>query len=129
MAILKFTKRQLAQGSLVLCLLPACQWSQAGIVIRAGNCSATAFINGSGVLADGDNIQGLSVNVVDATNDVKKYAQYLAGIGGYSQYCVATTAAVGIAGGKLEASKVTGNPYHHLLSGKASKLAKVLTKR
>ena len=129
MATSRFTGARRAQGLLVLCLLTACQWSQAGIVIRAGTCSAKAFIDGSGVLADGDNIQGLSVNVVDATSDVKKYADYLKGIEGYGQYCVSTTAAVGIAGGRLQASPVKGNPYHYLLSGKASKLANVLTKR
>jgi hypothetical protein len=112
----------------VLCLLAACHWAQAGIVIRAGQCSADAFKQGSGVLADGDNIQGLSVNCVDKTSDVSKYRQYLDGIGDYNSYCVATTAAVGKANGTLKPDKQKGNPYHCLLSGKASKLATVLTK-
>ncbi len=113
------------------CLLAAFGGAAAapGIVIRAGACSADAFINGSGVLADGDNIQGLSVNCTTATSDKSKYANYLNGIGGYTSYCVGTTAAVASAGGKLKTDKVAGNPYHCLLDGKASKLAGALTKR
>ena len=117
-----------ARALLALCLLAAGNWAQAGIVIRAGECSAKAFINGSGVLADGDNIQGLSVNCVDATSDVSKFRQYLDGITGYNSYCVGTTVAVGKAGGKLQADAVQGNRYHCLLAGKASKLAQALGK-
>lgn len=116
------------RAALALCLLAACGWAQGGIVIRAGECSAKAFISGSGVLADGDNIQDLSVNCVSETSDVKKYTQYLNGIGGYNNYCVATTVAVGKAGGVLKTDKLPTNKYHCLLAGKASKLANVLTK-
>ena len=117
-----------SRALLALCLLAAAHRAQAGIVIRAGECSAKAFINGSGVLADGDNIQGLSVNCVDATSDTSKYQQYLTGITGYNNYCVGTTVAVGKAGGKLKTDAVQGNRYHCLLSGKASKLAQALGK-
>jgi hypothetical protein len=115
---------------LALCLLAACSWAQGGIVIRAGACSADAFRSGSGVLDDGDgNIQGLSVNCVSETSDVKKYANYLNGIGGYNSYCVATTVAVGKAGGVLKTDKLPTNRYHCLLAGKAKNLANVLTQR
>lgn len=103
--------------------------ASAGIVIRAGECSADAFINGSGVLADGDNIQHLSVNCTDDTSDKKKYTLYLSGISQYNNFCVATTGAVQNAGGKLVKNKVPGNKNHCLLDGKASKLAGVLTAR
>jgi hypothetical protein len=114
------------------CLLAALGDAAAapGIVIRAGACSADAFVKGSGVLADSDgNIQGLSVNCTTATGDKSKYANYLNGIAGYTSYCVGTTAAVASAGGKLKTDKVTGNPYHCLLAGNAGKLAGALTKR
>jgi hypothetical protein len=131
MAISTLASAGQARAVLAAALLAACGWASAGIVIRAGTCSADAFKAGAGVLvgADDDTIQHLSVNCTDDTNDVKQYANYTAGIDNYNSYCAATKAAVEKAGGILVKAKVDGNKYHCLLAGKASKLAKVLTKR
>jgi hypothetical protein len=131
MAISTLVSTRLECAVLAAALLSACGWASAGIVIRAGTCSADAFKTGTGVLvgADDDTIQHLSVNCTDDTNDVKKYADYTTGIDQYSSYCAATKAAVEKAGGVLVKDKINGNKYHCLLAGKASKLAKVLTKR
>jgi hypothetical protein len=128
MKILTLLAARRHKALLALCLLAACECASAGLVIRAGQCSAKAFIDGSGVLADGDNIQGLSVNCTDATSNKDYYTKYLNGIGGYTSYCVATTIAVGKAGGKLKQDALPNNQYHCLLAGKASQLANVLTK-
>lgn len=101
-----------------------------GLVIRAGQCSASAFKNGSGVHvgSDGDSISGLSVNCTTKTSDKAAYANYLTGITGYNQYCVATIAGLKKAGAKVVRDPVKGNRDHCLLSGKASKIADKLTK-
>ncbi|MDD1781666.1 hypothetical protein LRP49_10715 [Enterovibrio sp. ZSDZ35] len=101
-----------------------------GLVVRAGQCSATAFKNGSGVHvgSDGNTISGLSVNCTTNTSNKAAYASYLTGIGGYSQYCVSTIAGLNKAGAKVVTDPIPGNPEHCLLSGKASKIAGKLTK-
>ncbi|CZF81434.1 hypothetical protein GCE9029_02607 [Grimontia celer] len=101
-----------------------------GLVVRAGQCSATAFKNGSGVhvSSDGDTISGLSVNCTTNTSNKAAYSNYLNGIGGYSQYCVSTVAGLNKAGAKVVTDPIPGNPEHCLLSGKASKIATKLTK-
>ncbi|MDD1794532.1 hypothetical protein L4D06_03120 [Enterovibrio makurazakiensis] len=101
-----------------------------GLVIRAGQCSATAFKNGSGVhvSSDGDTISGLSVNCTTNTSNKSVYSNYLTGIGGYSQYCVSTVAGLNGVGAKVVKDPIKGNSEHCLLSGKASKIAGKLTK-
>ncbi|WP_028025345.1 hypothetical protein [Enterovibrio calviensis] len=101
-----------------------------GLVIRAGQCSATAFKNGSGVhvASDGDTISGLSVNCTTNTSNKAVYSNYLTGIGGYSQYCVSTVAGLNGVGAKVVADPIKGNSEHCLLSGKASKIAGKLAK-
>lgn len=101
-----------------------------GLVVRAGQCSATAFKNGSGVhvASDGDTISGLSVNCTTNTSNKAAYSNYLTGIGSYSQYCVSTVAGLNKVGATVVKDPIPGNPEHCLLSGKASKIATKLTK-
>lgn len=99
-----------------------------GLVIRAGTCSANAFKNGSGVTVSDDYVSNLSVNCTTDTNNKANYQNYLQGIAGYGQYCVATMKSIGIVGGKIKKDPVDGNPNHCLLAGKATELAKKLTK-
>ncbi|WP_407334168.1 hypothetical protein [Enterovibrio sp. 27052020O] len=103
---------------------------KSGLVIRAGQCSATAFKNGSGVhvSGDGDTISGLSVNCTTQTSDKAKYTNYLTGITGYNQYCVSTVAGLNGVGAKVEPDPLPNNADHCLLSGKASKISGKLAK-
>jgi len=102
-----------------------------GLVIRAGQCSAEAFKNGSGVhvSAGGKYISNLSVNCTEATSNPANYNQYLNGIGGYANYCVTTIDKLTRVMAKLSQDPVRGNPFHCLLSGDPKKIASKLTRR
>jgi len=114
----------LAAASLVL----VCGVARAdGLVIRGGTCSAAAFKAGA-ELAQDDTITNLSVNCTTASNNKANYAAYTGGIAG-ANFCVGTQKAVQLAGGRLVTNPQPGHPLHCLLSGKASKLAGVLTRR
>ncbi|NHZ33329.1 hypothetical protein [Massilia rubra] len=119
-----FNKRALA---FALCVMAAGPSMADGLVIRGGTCSADAFKKGAELSQD-DTITNLSANCTSATNDKTKFAAYTAGIPG-PNYCVGTLAAVEKNSGKVKSDPKTGNPLHCLVSGKASKLAGVLTRR
>lgn len=106
------------------------------LVIRAGQCSAEAFINGGG--GDDKYITSLSVNRVKGTIDDMKAkfpnrannaANYYTGIQGYGQYCVAREGELEMIGATLTADKQKDNKFHYLLSGKPDDIVKKLTKK
>lgn len=97
-----------------------------GLVIRGGACSAKAFKDGAELVQD-DNITNLSVNCTTATNNKANFAAYTAGIAN-ANFCVGTLLAVQKNSGKVVPDPQPGNPLHCLVSGKASKLAGVLTR-
>ncbi|NHZ93139.1 hypothetical protein F2P45_29625 [Massilia sp. CCM 8733] len=120
-----FDKRTLA---FALCVMAAGHaMATDGLVIRGGTCSADAFKKGA-ELAQDDTITNLSANCTSATNNKANFAAYTAGIAG-PNFCVATMIAVQKNSGKVKLDPKPGNPLHCLVSGKASELAGVLTRR
>lgn len=101
-------------------------YSYAGLVIRGGQCSVDAFENGAAFVQDGY-ITGLSVNYTDKTSDKADYQGYLTGIGGYNQYCVATSGDIEKVG-VIQLDPTKTNKLHALLNGKSKALAGKLTK-
>jgi hypothetical protein len=110
----------------ILIINPA--YSYAGLIIRGGQCSATAFETGAELVSQEGYITGLSVNYTKATSDKANFNQFLQGIGGYAQYCVATDEGIGKAGVKLVENPIPGNPLHAKLNGYSKDVAKKLTR-
>jgi len=97
-----------------------------GLVIRGGTCSADAFKTGAESAQD-DNIIGLSANCTTASKSKSDYAAYTKGIKG-DKFCVATMQSIEKINATIKLAPLDDNKLHCLVSGKASKLANVLTK-
>ena len=103
------------------------QFSYAGLVIRGGQCSAKAFETGA-EFEDQGYIQGLSVNYTHQTSDKGRYEEFLGGIGGYGQYCVAVDDNLTKKGVIITPEAIQGNPLHAKLKGKSRDIALALTR-
>ncbi|MGB7442669.1 MAG: hypothetical protein WA919_16520 [Coleofasciculaceae cyanobacterium] len=103
------------------------QFSYAGLVIRGGQCSARAFEEGAEYVDQGY-IHGLSVNYTDQTSDKNQFEEFLVGIEGYRQYCVAKDDNLTKREVKISLDPIQGDPLHAKLRGKSSNIALGLTK-
>lgn len=103
-------------------------YSYAGLVIRGGTkCSAKAFEAGAEQV-DQHYIQGLSVNYTTKANRKADYLNYLTGITGYRQYCVAIDSALVRQNVQIQRDPIPGgNQLHAKLSGYSSDIAQELT--